>query len=402
MIVKDITGGVTAPRGFAAGIAACGIKYTDRDDLMVIVSDVPASCAGMFTTNRILGAPVLVCRDHVKNGTARSIVANSGNANVCTGEDGLEAALAMTGATARALGCDPAEVLIASTGVIGRPFPVDKAVAGIRRAADGLSADNGHAAARAIMTTDTVPKETAIEFDFQGTPVRIGAIAKGSGMISPNMATMFCFVTTDADIEPSTLRKALREAVETTFNCITVDGDMSTSDTVLVLANGRAGNQQVRKRTKAYDEFTEALTEVLRRMAMAIVRDGEGATKFITIRVTGAAGTEEARRVGRSIANSALFKTAMFGADPNWGRIICAAGYAGVAIEETRITIVVNGFTLFDSGRPMPLDELAVRARLAGDEIEVAVDLGMGSAQAVLYTSDLSYEYVKINAEYTT
>ena len=400
--MKDITGGVTAPIGFTAGTAACGIKYTDRDDLAVIVSDVPASCAGMFTTNRILGAPVLVCRDHVKSGSARAIVANSGNANVCTGEDGLEAALAMTGVTAKAVGCDPSDVLVASTGVIGRPFPGDKAVTGIRLAAKGLSADNGHAAARAIMTTDTMSKETAIEFDLQGTPVRIGAIAKGSGMISPNMATMFCFVTTDADVEPSALRKALREAVETTFNCITVDGDMSTSDTVLVLANGRTGNQQVRRRTKAYDDFTEALTEVLRRMAMAIVRDGEGATKFITIRVTGAAGTEEARRVGLSIANSALFKTAMFGADPNWGRIICAAGYAGVAIEESRLTITVNGVTLFDSGRPMPLDEPAVRARLAGKDIEVEVDLGMGSAHALLYTSDLSYEYVKINAEYTT
>ncbi len=400
--MTDIPGGITAPRGFVAGTSMCGIKKADRPDLALIVSETPAACAGMFTSNRITGAPVTVSRSHVRNGIARAIVANSGNANVCTGEEGLAAAIAMTAETAAALGCAPSEVLVASTGVIGRPFPVEKVLPGIRSAAAAMSKERGSEAARAIMTTDTVPKETAVEFDLGGTPVRIGAMAKGSGMIAPHLATMFCFITTDAAIEAALLTKALREAVGSSFNCITVDGDMSTSDTVIVLANGRAGNPPVAPRSRAFDRFTEALTDVCLRMATAVVRDGEGATKFITIRVTGAAGTREAREVGLAIANSSLVKTAAFGADPNWGRIICAAGYAGVPIEESNVTIAVDGIPLFECGKPVPFDEAGARARLAARDMDIAVDLGMGPADAVIYTSDLSYEYVKINAEYTT
>ncbi len=400
--MKEIVGGITAPRGFRAGTAECAIKYSSRPDLTVIASDTPAVCAGMFTTNRIKAAPVLVSRRNVQNGAARAIVANSGNANTCNGEDGIAAALAMTVETARALGCEPADVLVASTGVIGRPFPIEKAVAGIPRAVAALSAEGGALAARAIMTTDTVPKEVAVEIEAGDVPVRIGAIAKGSGMIRPDMATMLCFITTDADIEPSALRKALRHAVAVSFNCITVDGDMSTNDTVFVLANGRAGNPTLRSRSKAFDAFTEGLTEVCLRVARMLVMDGEGATKFIAIRVSGAASKEEARQVGLAIANSPLVKTAFYGCDPNWGRIICAAGYSGVAIDESLTTIAINGSVLFDTGKVAPFEEAEMRKKLAAREIDVEVGLGMGQAEATIYTTDLSHEYIKINAEYTT
>ena len=400
--LNDINGGITAPRGFSAGSAECGIKHVGRPDLTIIVSDRTASCAGMFTTNRIKGAPVLVSRRNVQNGAARAIIANSGNANTCNGEDGLSAAAAMTVETARLIGCDSSEVLVASTGVIGRPFPIEKVVAGIPRAVAALSPDGGALAARAIMTTDTVPKEISVEFDSGEVPIRIGAIAKGSGMIRPDMATMLCFITTDADIEPSALRKALRHAVSASFNCITVDGDMSTNDTVVVLANGRAGNLTIKSRSRAFDVFTEALTEVCLRMAKALVRDGEGATKFITLRVSGAASKEEARQVGMAIANSPLVKTAFYGNDPNWGRIICAAGYSGVAVDESLITIAVNGVQLFDTGRVIPIDDAEMRKQLSGREIQVDVGLGMGQAESAIYSTDMSHDYIKINAEYTT
>ncbi|MCE5251885.1 bifunctional glutamate N-acetyltransferase/amino-acid acetyltransferase ArgJ [bacterium] len=400
--MKDIEGGVTAPAGFKAGTAECGIKTACRPDLMVIASDVPASCAGMFTSNRIKGAPVIVSRENVKHGVARAIVANSGNANVCNGEDGIAAAVAMTGETARMLGCESSEILVASTGVIGRPFPIEKVMKGIPHAVAGLSRNGSGLAARAIMTTDTVPKETAIEIDVADVPVRIGAIAKGSGMICPDIATMFCFITTDVAIEPSSLRKALRQAVDVSFNCITVDGDMSTSDTVFMLASGKAGNAVLRSRSKAFDAFTDGLTEICLRMAKAIVRDGEGATRFITVRVTGAAGRDDARRVGIAIANSPLVKTACFGSDPNWGRIICASGYSGIPIDENLVTISINGTLLFDTGKTLPVDDKEMRRKMSEHEIDIDIDIGMGQAETTIYTSDLSYEYIKINAEYTT
>ncbi len=400
--VKDIPGGITAPNGFRAGTAECGIKHAGRPDLALIVSDVNAACAGMFTSNRIKGAPVLVSRRNVQNGTARAIVANSGNANTCNGEDGLSGAIAMTVETAKLLKCEPDDVLVASTGVIGRPFPIEKVVAGLPDAVKALSPDGGGMAARAIMTTDTVRKETSVEIEIGDVPVRIGAIAKGSGMIRPDMATMFCFITTDADIEPPALRRALRHAVASSFNRITVDGDMSTNDTVLVLANGRAGNPIIRGRSKVFDVFTDGLTEVCSRMAKMLVLDGEGATKFIEIRVSGASSVEDAERVGFAIANSPLVKTAFFGNDPNWGRIICAAGYSGIPVDESLITITINGELLFDTGRAMPIDEKKMREKLSPREVTVEVGLGMGHAEAVIYTTDMSHDYIKINAEYTT
>ena len=400
--MRNINGGVTAPGGFSVGTAECGIKTAGRPDLAVIVSDVLASCAGLFTMNRIKGAPVLVSRENVKKGTARAIIVNSGNANVCNGEEGITAALAMTGETARALGCDPTEVLIASTGVIGKPFPIDKVLKCIPQALMNLSPKKSIEAARAIMTTDTVPKETAIEMNIGDIPVRIGAIAKGAGMIFPDVATMLCFITTDAAIESSTLRRALRQAADMSFNCITVDGDMSTSDTVICLANGLAGNPIIKSRSRLYEEFTVGLNEVCCQIAKAIIRDGEGATRFITIKVTGAKGRDEARQVGFSIANSPLVKTAFFGSDPNWGRIICAAGYSGVSIEESNIVIIINGTVLFDAGKVMPMDEQEMRKKLSSHDITLEIYLGMGEAEATIFTTDMSYDYIKINSAYTT
>jgi len=400
--VSVIDGGVTAPKGFKAGTAACAIKAPDRKDLVLIASDIPAVCAGMFTKNRVKGSPVLISREHVKNGKARAIIANSGNANVCNGEEGIESALAMVTGVSKLVGCAPSEVLVASTGVIGRSFPIDKVAAGIPAAYDNMSADYSPDVAAAIMTTDTVRKEIAVELEINGEMVKIGAIAKGSGMISPNMATMFCFITTDADIDAKALRKALQETVARTFNCLTVDGDMSTSDTVFILANGAAGNNTIRTRSKAFERFSAALTEVCLKMTRELARDGEGATRLIEINVRSAAGTDEARCVGLAIANSPLVKTAFFGCDPNWGRIICAAGYSGVAIEESRITIVINGVKLFDEGKVIPFNEKEVRRAIDTAEVKVDVDLGMGEAKSTIYTSDLTYEYVKINAEYTT
>ena len=400
--MKDIEGGITAAQGFSAGSTDCGIKGKGLLDLTVIFSDTPAVCAGMFTSNRVKGAPVLVSRENVKNGSARAIVANSGNANVCNGEDGLAAALQMAEDTAQNLGVDSSEVLVASTGVIGRIFPIEKVKKGIPRAVKNLSADGGSDAACAIMTTDTVSKETSVEFEVGGVPVRIGAIAKGAGMISPNMATMFCFITTDLAIEPSALRKALRTAIGASFNCITVDGDMSTSDTVLILANGEAGNEPLKGRSRAFETFTEVLAEVCLRMAKALVKDAEGATRLINIRVNGASSKEDARTVGLSVANSPLVKTAFFGSDPNWGRIICAVGYSGVPIDEHLVSIAINGVTLYDTGRVLPMDEKSMRKNMSNPEITIDINLGMGQAETIVYTSDLSYEYVKINAEYTT
>lgn len=400
--MKEIEGGITAPRGFRAGVASCGIKYRNRPDIAVIVSDVPATCAGVFTSNRIKAAPVLVSMERVRNGIARAIVTNSGNANACTGEDGIESAMAMAGETARLLKCDPLDVLVASTGVIGHVFPIKKVTKSLSQAVNNLSPEGSHLAAKAIMTTDLIPKETALKIDIGEVEVKIGAIAKGAGMICPDMATMLCFITTDADIEPSALRKSLRQAAEASFNCITVDGDMSTNDTVLVMANGKAGNPTIRTRSKAFDTFTEGLTRLCLKMAKAIVKDGEGATKFIAINVKGALVKEDARRVGMAIANSQLVKTAFFGEDPNWGRIICAAGYSGVPVEEANIIITLNDMVVFENGRANNFDEKKLKEKMEQRDITLDIDLNMGKVETSIFTTDMSFDYIKINAEYTT
>jgi glutamate N-acetyltransferase/amino-acid N-acetyltransferase len=393
--------GVTAPRGFRASGISAGIKANGNPDLAVIVSDTPAAAAAVFTINKAQAAPVLVSRDHLSRsgGAARAIVVNSGCANACTGDEGLQAAKAMAVETARLVGCAPEDVLVASTGVIGVALPLDKIRAGLPRAAAALSADGGPAAARAIMTTDPFPKEASATVTIDGRQVTIGGIAKGSGMIEPMMATMLAFITTDAGVDQALLQRALRTAVDETFNAITVDGECSTNDSVMILANGASG---VVVGEGGYGAFLSGLTSVCRELALGIVRGGEGATKLVTVNVTGAASPEEARRCAKAIANSPLVKTAIHGGDPNWGRLIAVAGRAGVAFDLSRAVVTIGSITLFERGKPH--DENAARAAqyLAGKDLAVGVDLGSGQSSSTVWTCDLSAEYVRINADYRT
>ena len=400
MTIATISGGVTTPQGFrAAGISA-GIKQSALD-LALLVSDVPATAAAVFTTNLAQAAPVLVSREHLtrSHGVARAIVVNSGCANACTGDEGMQAAREMAGETARLVGCPVEQVLVASTGVIGVALPIAKIRAALPAAAGALSVDHGSAAARAIMTTDPFPKEAAVQIAIGGRTIDIGGMAKGSGMIEPMMATMLAFVTTDASVPRPLLDRALAEAVNDTFNAITVDGECSTNDSVMLLANGAAG---ATVDESSYADFVSGLRTVCRELALGIVRGGEGATKLITVRVTGAASAGEARRAAKAIANSPLVKTAIHGGDPNWGRLIAAAGRAGVAFDLSRATVAIGPTVLFEDGRPY--DEAAPRAAeyLRRTEIDVSVDLGAGSATSTVWTCDLSAEYVRINADYRT
>jgi glutamate N-acetyltransferase/amino-acid N-acetyltransferase len=393
--------GVTTPRGFrAAGISA-GIKASGAPDLALIVSDVPAQAAAVFTTNKMQAAAVLVSKAHLaaSRGIVRAIVVNSGCANACTGDAGLNAAREMASETARAVSCPPEHVLVASTGVIGVALPIEKVRAGVPVAFKALGADQGPAAARAIMTTDLWPKEASTKITIGGREAAIGGMCKGAGMIEPNMATMLGFVTTDAAVPQRLLERALREAVDESFNAITVDGDSSTNDCVLLLANGASG---AIVDDAAYATFVEGLKAVCRELAVAIVRGGEGATKLVTVRVSGAATSAEARKAAKVIANSLLVKTAIHGGDPNWGRLICAAGRAGVAFDASRAAVTVGALVLFKDGQPH--DELAPEAAeyLKGKDLTVGVDLGSGSASSTVWTCDLSAEYVRINADYRT
>jgi glutamate N-acetyltransferase / amino-acid N-acetyltransferase len=397
----SITGGITTPRGFRAAGVSAGIKASGAPDLMLLVSDTPAQAAGVFTTNRMQAAGVLVCKEHLatSHGTARAVIVNSGCANACTGDVGMRVARGMAAETARAVGCAPEQVLVASTGVIGVQLPFEKIQAGVPVAFRALGADQGLAAARAIMTTDISPKQSSTTFALNGREASIGGIAKGAGMIEPNMATMLGFVTTDAAVPQALLKRALREAVDESFNAITVDGDSSTNDSVLLLANGASG---ITVDDASYGTFLTALKVVCRELALAIVRGGEGATKLVTVNVTGAASTAEARKAAKVIANSLLVKTAIHGGDPNWGRLICAAGRAGVALEPSRAAVTVGSLVLFKDGQPY--DDLAPEAAeyLKGAELTVGVDLGSGSASSTVWTCDLSAEYIRINADYRT
>jgi len=394
-------GSVTTPRGFRAAGVAAGIKANSGLDLALIVSETPAPAAAVFTTNLAVAAPVIVSRDHLarSGGTARAIIVNSGCANACTGAEGLQTARDMAADTARAIGCPVEQVLVASTGVIGVALSIDKIRHGLHDAMRTLGADQGPAAARAIMTTDPFPKEAAIRITVGGRDVAIGGIAKGSGMIEPMLATMLGFITTDAAIPHPLLDRALRAAVDDTFNAITVDGDSSTNDCVMILANGASG-AAVDETT--YGDFLAGLTTVCRELAIGIVRGGEGATKLVTVVVTGAASSADARRAAKAIANSLLVKTAIHGGDPNWGRLLAVAGRAGVAFELERAAVTIGSIVLFKDGRPY--DEAAPRAAeyLQGKELTVGVNLGAGTAQSTVWTCDLSAEYVRINADYRT
>ena len=399
--LTTIAGGVATARGFrAAGIPA-GIKASGNADLMLLVADAPARVAAVFTTNKVIAAPVIVSREHLSRsgGTARAIVVNSGCANACTGDQGLLDAREMTATVAALIGCPVEQVLVSSTGVIGVNLPMDKIRAGLPAAFGALGADQGPAAARAIMTTDVSPKESAARISIGGREAVIGGMCKGAGMIEPMMATMLGFVTTDAVVPPALLDRALREAVDQSFNAITVDGDSSTNDCVLLLASGASG---VAVDESSYRTFVAGLTAVCRELALAIVRGGEGATKLVTVNVTGAASSDEARKAAKVIANSLLVKTAIHGGDPNWGRLICAAGRAGVAFDASRAAVTMGSIVLFKDGQPH--DELASKAAeyLKGSDLTIGVDLGSGAASATVWTCDLSAEYVRINADYRT
>ncbi|MGE5244858.1 MAG: bifunctional glutamate N-acetyltransferase/amino-acid acetyltransferase ArgJ [Betaproteobacteria bacterium] len=393
--------GVTSARGFRASGLSAGIKANGSPDLALLVSDPPASAAAVFTTNRAQAAPVLVSREHLaqSSGRIRAIVTNSGCANSCTGEDGVRAAREMADATARQLGCAAEEVLVASTGVIGVALPIDKVRAAIPAAVLALGEDGGAAAARAIMTTDPFPKEASARTSIAGRDVTVGGMAKGSGMIEPMMATMLGFVTTDAALPHALLDRALRQVVQDTFNAITVDGECSTNDCVMLLANGASG---VAIDEAGYDAFVALLYAVCLELALGIVRGGEGATKLVKVTVTGAASRDDARRAAKAIANSPLVKTAIHGGDPNWGRLVAVAGRAGVDFDLARAGVTIGSTVLFENGRPYDENAPAAAEHLKRTDVSVSVHLGAGRDTSTVWTCDLSAEYVRINADYRT
>jgi glutamate N-acetyltransferase/amino-acid N-acetyltransferase len=395
-------GSVCAPAGFRAAGISCGIKKSGALDLAIIASDVRASAAAVFTLNKAQAAPVLVSKARLaaSGGHARIVAINSGCANACTGDEGLATANAMADAAAVAVGAGPDEALIASTGVIGVALDRDRVTNGILSGAAVLDAKAGPAAARAIMTTDPFPKEAAVTVDGPGGTFTVGGIAKGSGMIEPMMATMLAVVTTDAAVAPAMLQRALTAAVNVTFNAISVDGECSTNDCVFALANGASG---VAFGEQDYELLVEALRRVCEPLALDVVRGGEGATKLVTIDVTGARSDEEARQTARAIANSPLVKTAIHGADPNWGRLVAVAGRVGVDFSLQHARVQIGDVVLFDNGRPFDERAPEASAHLQQREIRVAVDLGTGgTGTSRMWTCDLSAEYVRINAEYRT
>lgn len=399
MSYTEIPGGVTAPRGFRAASAYCGIKATnaDRPDLALIHTADPAVAAGTFTTNRVKAAPVRVSLVHVRSPDVRAIIVNSGNANACTGVCGIENAKRMAGATAAALGLRDRQVLVCSTGRIGVPLPIEQIEKVIATLPDACSETGSHAAALAIMTSDTFPKELAVELEIEGHPVRIGGIAKGAGMIDPNMATMLCFLTTDAVIDRKLLQRALSVTVENSFNRITVDGDMSTNDTVLILANATAGHSPIRYGSAACKAFQAALDHVTKHLARMIIEDGEGVTKFVEVQVHGAASLSDARRAAEAVANSNLVKCAWFGNDPNWGRIMGAIGYSGCKAREAVIDIYYDGVLAVHGGVVSKTPAAKLCEIVAARKFTITINLHLGSAEYTVYTTDLSTEYVRLN-----
>ena len=399
---KNAAAGVTFPKGFKAAGVKAGIKKSGNLDLALIYTEKEAAVAGVFTKNAVAAAPVIVSREVVKGGKAHAIVANAGCANACTGETGLANARKMAALAAAEVGCAPDEVLVGSTGIIGVNLPMDKLEAGIKAAAAELSEDGSKNAGNAIITTDTYSKACSCEVEIGGQAVRFGAIAKGSGMIQPNMATMLCYITTDANISSQLMQKALSEIVEVSFNMISVDGDMSTNDTVLVLANGASGEAEITDGSPEYEKFYATLKEICQELSKRIAADGEGATKFLTINVSGTKTFEDAKTVAMSIAKSPLVKTAFFGEDPNWGRVICAVGYAGIPMVPEKTVIKFGGVPVYANGLGAEFNEDDIHKVMAEHDIVIDVEMGMGDAKATVWSCDFSYEYVKINGEYHT
>ncbi|KPQ00880.1 MAG: glutamate N-acetyltransferase / amino-acid N-acetyltransferase ArgJ [Bacteroidetes bacterium HLUCCA01] len=403
-MVKNITN----VRGIRVWGAHSGVKSLRRD-LAIIYSKVPAAAAAVFTQNEVVAEPLKISREHVKNGRLQAMVINAGNANACTGEQGYAGARAMVEAMAEGLEIPPEDVLVASTGVIGEVFPTDDIVAGIRKSIPKLTnkSSAGSFAANAILTTDTFAKEGFLEFEVDGRQINMGGIAKGSGMIHPNMATMLGFIVTDVAIEPDLLRRSVKNAVDRTFNMITVDGDTSTNDMVAVMANGLAENEPLREETdEGYAMFYARLLEMMEHLARLIVSDGEGSSKFVQYTVTGAPGEEHARVMARGISKSSLVKTAMFGRDPNWGRIICAAGNAGVPFDYTRCDLYLGIeqelVLVLDQGKPVEYDRNYMKKLLRESHIFVKLNLNEGQEEARAWGTDLTTDYVLFNSVYTT
>lgn len=397
----EMPGALTFPRGFKASGVRAGLKQSGSD-MALILSAVPAAVAGLFTTNVVKAAPVLLSKKRTAKGCGRAVIVNSGNANACTGEQGMRDAEATGAEVARFLGLSEEDVFIASTGIIGQQMPMDLVRTGVEKAIRALG-PNGADAAKAIMTTDTFPKEMAVEsLKIGGTEIRIGGIAKGAGMICPNVATMLSFITTDAAITPQMLQLCLRRSGEISYNCLTIDGDTSTNDTVIMLANGMAGNRLISEDGPELQLFQEALDVVTTGLAKQIASDGEGATKMIEISVAGANSYAECRQIAKTIANSPLVKTAMFGCDPNWGRIVAAAGRAGVDFQIKDVDLFIGDFQIINWGDPVPFSEKDASEYLKQDRVLIDLRVGTTEWNATVFTCDFSYEYVKINAEYHT
>ena len=403
---------VTFARGFRAGTAACGIKaFTtgasaiptgQRDDLCVVHSAYPCDTGGVFTTNKVKSASVVIDQLHLQRNRVQALTINSGNANACTGAQGFRDALLMAKLSADRLDLDPDQVLVSSTGVIGRYLPMNAIKSGIAQACDQLSPEAGEAAARAIMTTDTTPKTAHAEVELGGATVRVGGMCKGSGMIHPNMATLLAYITTDAAVEPGLMAAMVKSVADRSFNQVTIDGDSSTNDSFLMLANGAAGNQPIRAGSAEAARLQEAVMGVAQELSRAIARDGEGATKLITVKVLTAASNDEARTAARAVASSSLVKTAVHGGDPNWGRIVCALGYSGAELALDRLHLTVGGLVVFERGSGVDVDLAAVRRAFEQPEIEIVASLGLAEGSAEAWGCDLSEEYVRINADYTT
>jgi glutamate N-acetyltransferase/amino-acid N-acetyltransferase len=403
---------LTFPRGFRAGTAACGIKaFTagasaiptgQKDDLCVVHSSLLCDTGGVFTTNKIKSASVVIDQLHLQHNRVQALTITSGNANACTGAQGFKDALQIAKLSADRLDLDPDQVLVSSTGVIGRYLPMDAIKPGIAEACGKLSLEGGAAAARAILTTDTVPKTAELEVELAGKTVRLGGMCKGSGMIHPNMATMLAYVTTDAAVEPGLMGKLVKSIADRSFNQVTVDGDSSTNDTFLILANGAAGNATIRSGSVEAEQLEQALLVVAQQLARAIARDGEGATKLITVKVSDAVSDADARLAARAVAASSLVKTAIHGGDPNWGRIVCALGYSGAELALDKLHLTVGGNVVFERGAGVDVDLSAVRHAFEQPEIEIVATLGLADGHAEAWGCDLSEEYVRINADYTT
>ena len=401
--MKQVSGGITAVPGIRASGVHGGLKPDEQKDVALIVADAPAVAAGVFTRNRVCAATVLLSREHLNDRAAQAIVVNSGNANACTGEQGLKNARRMAILVGEKLDLDPRRVLVSSTGVIGVQLPMGAITQGIQRAADALCEDGGHDAAEAIMTTDTVPKEVAVEVEVGGHTVRIGGMTKGAGMIAPNMATMLAFLATDAKIAGAPLQAALRKSVNMSFNRVTVDTDSSTNDTVQILATGSASNPEITDASGAsYDAFCNGLEFVCIELAKKIAQDGEGATKLVEVVVKNAVNETEAELAARAIAESPLVKTAVFGKDANWGRIMMAVGKSEARFDPYQVDVWLGDYQLVKDGMDSGFDEEMATRLFSEDTVTITANLNAGNAEATMWTCDYSYDYIKINADYRT